>query len=233
MLCINPKRGVALITVLFIMSLFILIAVQMKTQSRIQSKLTSFHRVQVNYRIAAENALIAAQASLEQHFVAVNNMISTSSDFDHSSSNFGLLLSNPVSDQWEQRFGVDYKTYGQSDLPGLSEITTNTWGASVNNGRMVIPVRIFVKNNLDDPASAIAGNSISFGPGNPTDITKNTDVDGKIIITAIAFGVHNDQEPMAILSAIIAPSPNYEIQGRSRNEDAAGGQDSGNTGSIN
>lgn len=214
---VNQKqRGVALITVLFVMSLFLLLAIHMNKQSIVQSKLTTVNRLDTFYNTAAKSALKIAQTSLEDHFTASGRIEESSSDFDMSTINFGELLSSPIGDQWEERFGVDYKTHGQETLPGLSSYNSNTWSISLNNGRMIVPVRIFVKNNFDDPASAIAGNLLLEGTDQEFTATKNLDIDGKIVVTAIAFGTHNNEEPMSIVSAIVSPSPDYDSVGYSR-----------------
>jgi len=207
----EPQRGIALFVVIIILTLFLALAIQLNTQSLSQSKLTSSRRLNVMYKTAAETALTAVQTQLSNSFIPLNEAVSSSDNYDHSATYFSGLLRNPLNDDWENRYGVDYKTYGQASVPGLEDRTANSWLVTLNNGRLPIPVRVFIKNNPDDPAFAFAGVDVSIS-GQTVNLTENTDFDGRVLMTAVAYGVHNSEEPMAILTGTFGPDPNYDVQ---------------------
>lgn len=214
--------------VLMILSLMLALSIQLYTQSVAQSSLTASRRVSGMYNNAAEFALNAVRSQIEQDFIVSNDVLESSSDFDKSQVHFSGLLGSTIADPWEQRYGVDYKTHGVGIPPGLTTLSANRWSVSLNDGRMVIPVRVFIKNNQTDPSRSIIGSELTVS-GQQVTITENTDIDGKIVLTAVAYGVVGsgtlENEPMAILTTIVAPDPDFSEQAYSRAMDNSGAND--------
>jgi hypothetical protein len=212
-LAAKPQKGVALFVVLIILTLFFALSIHLNTQATSQSALTASRRVNDMYNNAAEFALNSVRYQLEQDFLVSNDAVSSSADFDKSQVNFSGLLGNLKVDDFEQLYGVDYKTYGSGTPFGLTSLDANRWSVSFNDGRMTIPVRVFVKNNQTDPARSIVGSTLTVA-GQEVEIQPFTDMDGLIVVTAIAFGVLEaggelPNEPMAILTATVSPDPDF------------------------
>lgn len=199
----TPKRGVALFVVIIILTLFLALALQLMVQSNSQSRLTSSRRLNNIYESAAEYALNAVLSDISADYVPINDLLSTSEDYNLAETRFSALTTAPTAAGWESAYGVDYRLNGVGTPAGLTA-TADGWTISMNNNRIDIPVRVFVKNNPDDISQAIAGSEIDEVP-----ITRETDLDGRIVVTAIAY---RGEEPIAILSGTLSPDPDYGTQ---------------------
>jgi type II secretory pathway pseudopilin PulG len=213
----REHRGLALIVVVIFITLFLALSIQLSVQSRTESRLTAARRLNVMYEGAAKIALAAVQSDLETHFVPNNSVTSGSDDFNVTDIHFSSLLNNVrTGDPWAEEYGVDYKMFGTNTLPGLQDYDATHWLVPMNNDRIEVLVRVFVKNNRDDPSVINAGN-IAQHNGQDIPYSENFDIDGKILVTAVAFlAPPMEPEPVAILTGTVAPDPDFTQQQYSR-----------------
>lgn len=163
----RERRGFTLILVMLLVVITMGLSIVMIKESRDQATVRGSYQLQQNFQMAARAALAEARASLADHWVA------------------GDLWDAP-SERGDWRFGELLASAGAESPNGYGRLMTS--GVySTNQDLMTLNYNVYVRNNPDDPAWALANTS---GQGSNA-ITTDWDLDGRIVLTVEVY----DQDP--------------------------------------
>jgi hypothetical protein len=207
-----PERGSTLVIALLTLLVLIGLTISMTYTAQSEARMTTGVKLQQFYNTAAASVFNRVRVNLADYWVEPDPDLSTE---DKRWRFGGLLLdAEAVTDVSAGNFPDD--KFGSS--------------MEMNAGLLDITYKIWVTNNLDDPAV------IQDDP-NDDDQTfeKNRDLDGKVVLTVEVFGPTDSGIPIAVQSAVIGPVGSettflYEDAVREGDESDVGGQGTGTKG---